>query len=57
MKTETQEAYYNRKIDECLHELKSATELGKQKFIRYYKRELANYKQCLYNHLNQEGET
>ena len=53
MKTETQEAYYNRKISECLYELQSATEAGKQRFIRYYRQEAANYKQYLSNYLNQ----
>ena len=52
MKTETREAFYLRKIEECEKELNAAAKGGKQTIAKYYKRELANYKQCLKNYLN-----
>ena len=49
-KHESPTTYYHRKIAECLHELQSATELGKKRFVRYYRKEVDNYEELLVNY-------
>ena len=51
--TETPEAYYTRKILECSHECAVASSTGRKKFVRYFEREVENYRKLLTHRLEE----